>query len=123
METYTWKRKTDDFIFSLYIDECQTRFGDEGILQSVVLDLGNFIMYDTTFGRKFAYEHFEEMTKEDMNKYIEEYDFSTSTFSYQFSNSDFDDFKCWLLTSLTPIGEQRKEKIDRIQKKIPYVTI
>ena len=123
MEIYSWKRIEDTFTFSLWIHDHQSRFGNEGVLQSIELHLSNFIMYETTFGRKFAYEHFEGMTKKNINKYIEEYDYSTREFSYQLSDNDFEEFKCWLLTSLTPIEEQRKVKIDRIQKKLPYAAI
>lgn len=123
METYNWKRLGDTFEFTMWIFDHQPRFGNEGVLQLIELHLGDFIAYETTFGREFAYEHFQKMNFEHIDQYIGEYDYIKSEFSYQLSNDDFDEFKCWLLTSLTPIEEQRKVKIDRLQKKIPYADI
>ena len=123
MEIYTWKRINDTFEFTLWILDEQPRFGNEGILQSIELHVNDFIAYETTFGRKFAYEYFENMTRKNIDKYIEEYDYLHSEFHYHLNRDEFDEFKCWLLTSLTPKTEQRKVKIDRIKKKLPYATI
>lgn len=118
MEIYTWGKLDSEHKFTLWILDSQPRFENEGILQSVELHLSNFISYETTFGREFAYDYFKNMTKDNISQYIGEYDYMKSEFSYELSNEEFDEFKCWLLTSLTPIVKQRKEKIGRIKTKI-----
>ena len=95
--------------YELVIGNEQDRFNGEGVLQNVTLyRIDNDLIfpkeevYETTYGWFTAIEHFNNI---DINEFEED-------------NINFDEFKNWIITSLTPITEQRKVKIGRIKEKI-----
>ncbi len=109
MEQYIW-RCNKNVTYELTIDTEKDRYNGEGVLQSVVLyridrDLifpKEEEVYETTYGRFAALDYFNNLTYEQWGE----------------ENDSFDDFKIWIITSLTPITEQRKVKINQIKEKI-----
>ena len=109
MEGYTWINK-DDILYILSIGEESDRFDGEGMLQEVKLtrfDKDDIFpsedVYDTTYGRHHA---MEQLCSEHIGWWENN------------DEEDFKKFKIWLITSLTPITEQRMFKIERIKNKI-----
>ncbi len=109
METYVWydKNKVE---YVLEIGEEQDRFNGEGILQIVTLTIINNTLldpkdeyYETTYGRYAAIKYFNNM---DIDVW------------YSSDKDEFKEFKSWIITSLTPITEQRKIKIGKIRENI-----
>ena len=121
MEIYSWEREKSDmtYHFSIYIGYYQHRFGNEGVLEPVEFHINNYIMYETTFGREQALKDFGDINREQFEKTLDSGMFPTNGWS----DEDINDFRCWIINSLTPKTTQRKEKIDRIQKKLPYAAI
>ena len=114
MEKYTWSCDTDDgspFTLILNIGKRQKRFDGEGVLQDVSLHCENTEIYETTFGREHAIKEFKDIM------------FDMIDLELPLNEEKFDEMMIWLLTSLTPITEQRKVKIEEIQKKMSYATI
>ena len=110
MEQYIWSRDGTDIKFKLTIGDEYIRFDNEGSLQEVklyyiddTLIFPEDEIYETTWGVEFALNHFREISNEDQ---------------FYLDDRYFDEFKSWLLTSLTPLNKQRTVKITNIKNKI-----
>jgi len=108
MEKYVWYDK-DKVEYILEIGDEQDRFNGEGILQLVTLVIIDDTLffpkneyYETTYGRYVAIAYFNNIN-------IDEWENDDMV--------DFNKFKSWIITSLTPITEQRKVKIEKIKEK------
>jgi len=111
METYKYHCKLCDSLiydFTLVINNHKTRFKGEGILQQVLLYNENgHIFYDNNFGKEYAYEYFQTIDNTIIGG---EWEF--------WPDDQFNDFKDWLLISLSPKSIQRKVKLNKIINKI-----
>jgi hypothetical protein len=126
METYTLDFK--DHKFRLTIGEVNPRWETEGTIQIIRLSVNNCIVYRESFGVERALNNFKSETYE----FIEDgahclfLDYKNKTISFtqlfgmdvKLKDDDFDFIISWIITSLTPITEQRKEKIGIIKNKI-----
>lgn len=132
METYTLNFK--DNKFKITIGEVNPRWEQEGQIQIIRLSVNNCIVYRESFGVERALSNFKSETYD----YIEDgahclsLDYKSKKITFAqldrisfnedvettLSNEDFDFIISWIITSLTPITEQRKEKIGRIKTKI-----
>ena len=121
METYIWKRELDSiyFTFKLIIGEPKNRFGNEGIIEPVEFYIGKYLLNDTTFGREHMLNLLINLNTDSFINLL----LDGNCLIENWTDEDMNDFKYWVANSLTPITIQRKEKIDRIQKKIPYAAI
>lgn len=115
IETYSWKKVDKDFGFNLWILN-QPIFGC--MTESVEFHLGNFILYESSLDRKNSYVYFKNITIDNISQYFKEYDYIKSEFSYDLTTEEFDEFKCWLLTSLTSVTNQRMKKINKIKERM-----
>ena len=131
MENYTLVFK--DHKFKITIGEVNPRWEEEGVIQSIRLSVNNCIVYRELFGLERALNNFKTETYEfiEDGAYCLFLDYKTKTISFTqlfdtditLTNEDFDIIISWIITSLTPLTEQRKEKISRIKNKLPYVDI
>jgi hypothetical protein len=108
MEQHIWYCNKN-VTYELIIDNEKDRYNGEGVLQSVVLyRIDKHIIfpkeevYETTYGYFAALDYFNNLTYDQWDE----------------ENGNFDDFKIWIITSLTPITEQRKVKINKIKLKL-----
>lgn len=119
--------------FRLTIGEVNPRWEEEGVIQAIRLSVNNCIVYRELFGLERALNNFKTETYEfiEDGAYCLFLDYKTKTISFTqlfdtditLTNEDFDIIISWIITSLTPLTEQRKEKISRIKNKLPYVDI
>ena len=131
MKTYTLDFK--GHLFKVTIGEVDPRWENEGILQTIKITVNKCIVYRELFGLERALNNFKTETYEfiENGAYCMFLDYKTKTISFTqlldmditLTNEDFDLIINWIITSLTPITEQRKEKIDRIKNKMTYSSI
>lgn len=107
MESFGWVSVTHNnaYVFRLEIGNRITRFEGEGILQNVRLFCENYEIFETSFGWEYAITYFNN------SDYTEDW-------SYFISLENFEEFKCWMITSLTPVEQQRKDKLKKITEKL-----
>lgn len=131
METYQLELYGNKF--KITIGEVNPRWEEEGVIQSIRFSVNNCIVYREMFGVERALNNFKSETYEFLEDgahclYLD-YKRKSISFTQLFdqditlNDKDFDLVMSWIITSLTPVTEQRKEKIDRIQKKLPYATL
>jgi len=114
METYKYSCKLSDLLiydFTLIINNYKTRFKGEGIIQQVLLfNQNDHTYYDNNWGREYAYEYFQSI------------DNITIGSEWEFWPDDqFNDFKDWVLVSLSPKSVQRKVKLSKIKNKLNVI--
>jgi hypothetical protein len=124
MESYTLDFK--NHIFKIGIGEVNPRWEQEGIIQTIRLSVNNCIVYRETFGIERALNNFKsetyEFTEDGAHCLFLDYKSKKISFAQLFdmditlTDKDFDYIISWIITSLTPITVQRKEKVERIRK-------
>lgn len=116
--------------FELVIGIKKRRFQNEGVLQEVILYLDNCPTFYTNFGRHHLLNLLTDGTFSSNTQFIDNFYFDIKQrfvriimserpyIDLQIKDYDFDKFYEWLVESLTPLEQKRKEKIEEIKKNI-----
>lgn len=133
MEKYRWEYRDEVYnlnhIFEITIGESSYRFKDEGILEIVNIYLNGKSVLTTGFGRHHQLNILKCGIYTSSTNSIDDFYFNTSEkfakildvtshIEVQIQDDDFDNFHKWIIESLTPIDQKRKEKINQIKKCI-----
>lgn len=131
MREYTYKYDGD--IFTLCLSDIQTRFGDEGIYQKVILVVkdptepkGVFV---TLFKSEWGIESFIESLTNDGNELLSAIQYNNGQISYickrdednaifkRMNSTESTSFLKWLFYCKLPLVEQRKLKLKQWKEK------